>query len=111
MPAAANGDKDAIQKSSADFQAAFEKRDAKALAGMWTENGEYEDDSGLVLRGRADIEKAYAEFFKDQPPIKIDVHVESLRFPSANCAIEEGYLRQDRGGKELRVRRSIAPFM
>jgi uncharacterized protein (TIGR02246 family) len=101
VPAAADGDKDAIQKSSADFQAAYEKRDAKALANFWTENGEYEDDNGVVLRGRADIEKAYADFFKDQPPGKIEVRMESLRFPSPNCAIEEGFLQQDRGGKEL----------
>jgi uncharacterized protein (TIGR02246 family) len=100
-PAAADGDKDAIQKSSGDFQAAFEKRDAKALAALWTENGEYEDDTGIVLRGRAEIEKAYVDFFKDQPPVKIDVRMESLRFPSPNCAIEEGLLRTDRGGKEL----------
>src|SRR5262245_16921369 len=100
-PRAADQGREAIEKSSREFAAAFERRDAKAIAGLWTENGEYEDESGELLTGRAAIEKAYADFFQEQPPAKIDVRIESIRFPSADCAIEEGMLRQVRGGKEL----------
>jgi uncharacterized protein (TIGR02246 family) len=100
-PPPADQDRDAIEKSARDFAAAFEKRDAKAIAALWTENGELDDDSGEVLRGRAAIESAYADFFKAQPPGKIEVHIESIRFPSRDCAIEEGVLRQSRGSKDL----------
>jgi uncharacterized protein (TIGR02246 family) len=98
---AADQDRDAIEKSARDFTAAFEKRDAKAIAALWAENGEYEDDTGEILRGREAIEKAYADLFKEQPQAKIDIRIESIRFPSRDCAIEEGLLRQVRGGKEL----------
>jgi hypothetical protein len=52
-------DKDAIRKSSRDFTLAFKKGDARAIAAFWTEHGEYYDDSGEVLRGRADIEEGF----------------------------------------------------
>jgi uncharacterized protein (TIGR02246 family) len=91
----------AIRKASADFAHAFEKGDAKAVASFWTEKGEYHDDSGEIIRGRADIEKAFDEFFKEKPNMRIEVHIESIRFPSPDCAIEEGLLRQTSAGKEL----------
>jgi uncharacterized protein (TIGR02246 family) len=100
-PPPADQDRDAIEKSARDFAAAFEKRDAKAIAAMWTENGELDDDSGEVLRGRAAIESAYADLFKAQPQSKMDVRIESIRFPSRDCAIEEGVLRQVRDSKDL----------
>src|SRR5436305_67061 len=61
------GDRDQIRKSSYDFVQAYEKGDAKAIAALWTEQGEYHDDSGHVLQGRAAIEKAYAAHFKEKP--------------------------------------------
>src|SRR5262249_10117642 len=57
-------DREAIRKSAYDFVQAFEKGDAKAIAALWTEQGEYHDESGEMLHGRAAIEKAYAEHFK-----------------------------------------------
>jgi uncharacterized protein (TIGR02246 family) len=100
-PPPADQERDAIEKSARDFATAFEKRDAKAIAALWTENGELDDDSGEVFRGRAAIESAYADFFKSQHEGKIDVRIESIRFPSRDCAIEEGVLRQSRGSKDL----------
>lgn len=91
-------DKEAIRKSSRDFNLAFEKGDAKAVAAFWTEQGEYYDDSGEVLRGRADIEKAFADHFKEKPKGKIEVDIQSIRFPSRDTAIEEGILRLKPGG-------------
>jgi uncharacterized protein (TIGR02246 family) len=86
-------DKDAIRKSSREFNQAFEKGDAKAIAALWCEQGEYYDDSGEVVRGRANIEKAFADHFKEKLPGKLDVDIQSIRFPSRDTAIEEGILR------------------
>jgi uncharacterized protein (TIGR02246 family) len=94
-------DREAILKSSRDFAQAFAKGDAKAIASFWTENGEYHDESGEVVRGRDAIEKAFAEFFKDKPSTKVEVLIESIRFPAHDLAIEEGILRQGGGDKEL----------
>src|SRR5258708_39089694 len=56
-------DRAAIQKSGRDFTDAFNKGDAKAVAALWTEQGECHDADGIVTRGRAALEKAFTEFF------------------------------------------------
>ena len=83
-------DTDAIRESSAAFAAAFDKGDAKAIAEMWTAEGELIDAAGKVHRGQPAIEAVYAEFFKTHPNEKIDVAVDSIRLLSDDAAIEEG---------------------
>src|SRR5262245_11728789 len=72
QPAAADdkaraADRAAIQAASREFAAAFNKGDAKAVAALWTEQGECYDAAGEPILGRAAIEQAFAEFFKDNP--------------------------------------------
>ena len=87
-------DSAAIKKSVQSFVDAFEKGDAKALAAHWTENGEYIADDGTHLRSRAAIEKEYAGLFaKRKGNAKITIEVDSIRFPSRDTAIEEGYFK------------------
>jgi len=86
-------DRAAILQSARDFTAAFEKGDAKAVAALWTEQGEYESDDGPILRGRTAIEAAFAARFKDRPAGKMEIQVESIRFPSRDTAVEEGIIR------------------
>jgi uncharacterized protein (TIGR02246 family) len=94
-------DREAIHKSSREFVEAFNKGDAKAVAALWTEHGECHEATGEVIAGRAAIEKAFAEFFKENPGARIEVLIKSVRFPAADLAVEDGLLRQTRGGKEL----------
>jgi uncharacterized protein (TIGR02246 family) len=94
-------DQATIRSMAKDFAAAFNKGDAKAIAAQWTDAGECFDAAGVPLRGRAEIEKAYADFFKEKPRAKIDVLVDSVHFPAPDLAIEEGLLRQSTGGKDL----------
>jgi uncharacterized protein (TIGR02246 family) len=90
----ASDDRAAIQKAVRSFVDAFEKGDAKAVAAHWTENGEYISDDGTTLRGRAAIEKDYTRNFgARKTKIKIDIEVDSVRFPSKDTAIEEGHFR------------------
>ena len=85
-------DRAAIEKSVKSFIAAFESGDAKAVAAHWTENGEYVADDGTTFRGRDAIEKEYQELFKKRKgKVKIDIDVETIRFPSKDTAIEEGH--------------------
>jgi len=46
---------------------------------LWTEDGEYIDDSGRSFVGRDAIEKGYAEFFAGNPDAKIQITIDSLR--------------------------------
>jgi uncharacterized protein (TIGR02246 family) len=98
---ARKSDRDAIEKAARFFTQAFAKGDAKAIASLWTEQGEEQDASGQRIRGRPAIEKAYADFFKEKPGVKIEVLIESIRFPAPGVAIEEGLLRQVDPGREL----------
>lgn len=95
------GDREAIVNASRAFGEAVEKRDAKAVAAFWTENGEYHDADGTTIRGRADIEKAFTEFFKLNPHRKMEVMIETIRFPSRDTAIEEGIIRTVNSEREL----------
>jgi uncharacterized protein (TIGR02246 family) len=96
-----DGDRDAILKSARDYETAFNKSDAKAVAALWTENGECREATGQTFTGRAAIEQAYAEFFKANPNARIDVLVKSIRFPAKDMAVEEGLVRQMRSPKDL----------
>src|SRR5262245_52742578 len=66
-------DEDAIRQQAAQFEAAFAKGDAKAIAASWTEQAEYYEDSGVELRGRDAIEQAYSQFFAAYPGAQIDL--------------------------------------
>jgi uncharacterized protein (TIGR02246 family) len=91
-------DREAIRKSAREFTEAFEKRDAKATAALWTEKGEYIDESGDAVTGREAIEKAFADHFKESPKSKIDIRIYSIHFPASDLAVEEGILRSVPGG-------------
>jgi uncharacterized protein (TIGR02246 family) len=94
-------DEAAIRQGAKDYAQAFAKKDAKALAAMWTENGQFEDDQGVSLHGKSAIENAYADMFKDKPAGRIDVQIQSIRFLTPDVALEEGILHEGSAGREL----------
>lgn len=85
-----DADRAAILQSARDFTDVFEKGDARAVAALWTDQGEYESDDGTILRGRSAIEAAFAAHFKARPAEKMEIKVENIRFPSRDTAVEEG---------------------
>jgi uncharacterized protein (TIGR02246 family) len=87
-------DQAAIKKAGESFLKAYMAGDAKALAAHWTENGEYDADDGTTILGRGKIEAAYAELFaKRKGKSRADIEMTSLRFPSRDTAIEEGFFK------------------
>lgn len=87
-------DKLAIDKLIKDSTQAFSNRDAAAIAANWTADGEYIRNDGAPVRGRAEIQKGYAEFFKTlKGKLTVDIQTDNLRFPSADTAISEVTLR------------------
>jgi uncharacterized protein (TIGR02246 family) len=85
----ATGD-DAIRKSCQAFAAAFNKGDAKAVASLWTEDGDYIDESGREFKGREAIEREYASFFAANPGVQIKIVVDSVKLLGDSAAIEDG---------------------
>ena len=79
---------------------AFGKGDGKAVAGLWTPDGEYISDDGTTFRGRAALEKDYAEFFAKNPNNALEVEVDTIRFPSRDTAVVEGHFKLHMGKKK-----------
>ena len=100
-------DEAAIRNQTAALVQAFNKGDAKALASLWTEEGEYIDDDGTSYHGRAAIEATYSDFFAKNPKAKLEVDIDSIRFVSKDNAIEEGYAKAQLGKSESSSRYSI----
>lgn len=87
---ASESDLAAIRAESRAFAAAFNRRNAKAVAALWTDDGEYVDDTGRHLIGREAIEQGYAEFFANSPEVTLRVMIDSLRLLSDSAAVEDG---------------------
>jgi uncharacterized protein (TIGR02246 family) len=87
-------DKQAIDKLTKEMVQAFDKRDAAAFAAHWTADGEFIRNDGDAIRGRSEIQKAYADYFKTlSGKSKLEVESDGLRFPSADTAVAETTLR------------------
>ncbi len=80
----------AIRAESQAFAAAFDARDAEAIAALWTADGEYIDDVGRRFVGREAIQNGYRSFFANSPPMKLRVIIDSIRLLSDATAIEDG---------------------
>lgn len=93
-PAAAN-ELEAIRQSSHAFVEAFNSRNARAVAALWTADGDYIDETGRVFTGREEIEQEYARFFKEHTNLRLKVVIDSLRLLSDDAAIEDGRVLLD----------------
>jgi len=79
-----------IRKAAEALALAFEKGDPKAIGSFFTDEGEYVDDDGTTIHGRAALEKAYTEFFAKRPELKAETKTDKVRFLSKDTAVEEG---------------------
>jgi uncharacterized protein (TIGR02246 family) len=87
------GDRAGIRSQREGFLKAFESGDAERVASFWTADGELIGDDGTAYRGRSAIASAYRQLFGKKEKRHAEVETESLRFPSQDTAIEEGYFK------------------
>jgi uncharacterized protein (TIGR02246 family) len=80
----------ALQKAGEAFIEAFDKGDARALAAFWVEDGDFTDQTGRHLQGRAALEKAFQQAFSDNKGLKLRINSASLRFLTPDVAVEDG---------------------
>ncbi len=96
----------AVRQTAEAFARAFNQGDARAVAAFWTNEGEQIGADGETIHGRAAIEKAYTEFFKNNPKARLEVQIESVRRLGRQTVLEEGRLKvQLPGAKEPSVSR------
>jgi uncharacterized protein (TIGR02246 family) len=82
-----------VKAITAEYAKAFNARDAKAAAALWTDDGEFTGVDGDPIRGRAAIEKSLADEFKAHPKAAIAVQVESVRVVGRHTALAEGVIK------------------
>jgi len=83
-------DRAAIASRATAYVEAFHKGDADALAAFWTPEGDYIHLSGRVIKGRAALAAEFKQLFAEAKGLKLRVDIQSLRFPTADTAVEDG---------------------
>ncbi len=94
-------DEAAIRASGAKFIEAYNARDAKKLAQLWSPEAVYFDPlTGEKVVGRDAIEQMFADAFADKKDVKLSVDVSSIDFVSPNVAVVRGVAHVVRPGEE-----------
>ncbi len=83
-------DESILRAQAKEYSAQYALGNASALAAQWAPDGTFTDSTGQQFRGRAEIEKTFAEFFKTNGSRPLLIEVESIKFPAPNIAIEVG---------------------
>lgn len=93
-----------IKKKTEAYAEAYKRHDSKAIAAFWAEDGEYTNpETGMVLQGKAEIEKSFNEFFKNNEKASFEIKTKSIKFPSQDKAVATGTLtikQQDKAPQE-----------
>ena len=89
-----SADEAVIRANVGRFMKAYNAHDAKAVAALFTPDGQIEDKEGDIADGRVAIEREFARLFADSPHKRIEVFVESIRFIGAELAVETGTTKE-----------------
>jgi uncharacterized protein (TIGR02246 family) len=79
----------AIRDAARSYQDALTRGDGKALAALWTPDGDIVDDEGRVLNGRESVSQITAAT-KEAPRPTFRIEETNLRFLTPDVAIEDG---------------------
>jgi uncharacterized protein (TIGR02246 family) len=98
-----------IRKLYAQYTAAWNKHDPKAMASFWTLDGDYMEPDGRHAKGQADVEKLFTQeqqtVFKDST---LALTIETVWFINQDVAMVDGKYDlsgvRDLEGKQLPVR-------
>lgn len=85
-------DRAAIRETVRQFAEAFQKRDAEAAAAFMTEGASLVPAEAEPIRGRAEIQKAYAAHFEKEERPTFKLEPTALDFPSRDTAVEAGIM-------------------
>jgi uncharacterized protein (TIGR02246 family) len=89
-----SADETAIRANVEKFVTAYNAHDAKAVAALFTPDGQIEDKDGDIADGREAIEQTFTGMFADSPQKKIEVFVDSIRFIGSDLAVETGTTKE-----------------
>ncbi len=89
-----SADEAAIRANIAQFVKAYNAGDAKALAALFTPDGQIVDKEGDESEGREAIAQTFGDMFAAAPQKRIEVFVDSIRFLGADLAVEVGTTKE-----------------
>ena len=94
VPAPGRSDDERAIRAAIDaFALAFQKGDARAIAGLFTEDGEAIDSEGGTIQGRTALESHYAGRLAEAPGDKLETAVETIAFLAPGVARVSGRTR------------------
>ncbi len=88
----ADADIEALGKAATRFVEAYNKKDAAGVAALFLPNAEMITRDGSTVRGRAEIETRYKEFFAGDDVPQVALEASELRMIAPGIAIEDGTL-------------------
>ena len=88
-PAATSAGIEAVRAASRTYQEALARGDGKAVAGLWTENGDIIDDMGAVFRGRESV-AGLEPAAEGQARPSFTIEEVSIRLLTDSVALEDG---------------------
>jgi uncharacterized protein (TIGR02246 family) len=87
---ARDADTKAIRATADAFAKAYNAHDPKAIAALFSADGEIVDESGDAKQGRAEIEGVFTAVFEEYPEATMAIDITAVRFLGANLAEEDG---------------------
>lgn len=88
--ASVSAEEKAVREFVARFAAAYNQKDADAVAALFTPDARIYSEDGRRAEGRPAIRERFATTFEASPELKIRLGTTSIRFLSADVAVEEG---------------------
>lgn len=83
-------DAKAIRETHKKLLEAYCADDAKAVAALFSEEGEYVNAADELFQGREDIQSTLAEFMEDHPGCSVDSQITAMRFLGPSLALVNG---------------------
>ncbi len=87
---AREADVKAIRATAEAFEKAYNAHDPKAIAALFSVDGEIVDESGDARQGRAEIEGVFSAVFEEYPDATMSVDIAAIRFLGPGLAEEDG---------------------
>jgi uncharacterized protein (TIGR02246 family) len=80
----------AVEDQFREYQQAYDRGDAKALASFYAEDVDYIDQDGVEVKGRGEMEKLFVENFQANPGAKITITIEELKSLTPEVQMNRG---------------------
>jgi uncharacterized protein (TIGR02246 family) len=106
-----SNDEAAIRQTLDSYVEAFNNNDSVALSNLWSEDAEYEDETGEIYRGRKEIQEAFKQFFSENRGVRLKISVEKINKVSSGVAVVAGKSSVSAPGEEADDSEFVSQFI